>query len=300
MLDVCLMGTGGCMPKLDRWLASAILRFCGKSIVIDCGEGTQLAMKKAGFTFKPCGLILITHFHADHISGLPGFLLSMGNEGRSEKVIIAGPRGLSHVVESLCVVAPGLPFEIEIHEFPQKGGELFYHGIKITAFEAAHSCPCMGYRIDIPRAGKFDPEKARENNVPLKLWSKLQKGESITLDGKEYNPGMVLGPERRGLRVSYVTDTRPTNSICEHISDSDLLICEGTFGEDKKERAKKSMHMTMSEAASVAKASGSAKLWLTHFGPSVTSPEELSEAAKEIFPETYVGYDSMKETLYFE
>lgn len=300
MLDVCLLGTGGCIPKSDRWLASALFRYRGKSILIDCGEGTQIALKRAKFTFKPIDVILITHFHADHISGLPGFLLSMGNEGRCEKVTIAGPAGLSHVVKSLLVIAPGLPFELEIHEFPEEGGVLRMDDVQITSFKAKHSCSCLGYRIDIPRAGKFDPERAKANNVPLKLWSKLQKGESATLDGVEYAPDMVLGPERKGLRVCYVTDSRPTRAIREAAEGADLLICEGMFGDEKRDRALKAMHMTMAEAASIAKEANCAALWLTHFSPSVNSPSEFINEAEDVFPETRAGYDSMTETLFFE
>ena len=118
MLDVCLLGTGGTMPLKNRWLSSAIFRYNGRCILADCGEGTQIALKTALFTFKPIDVICLTHFHADHVSGLPGMLLSMGNEGRTEPVLIIGPRGTRKVVSSLRIIAPGLPFEIEIAEKP--------------------------------------------------------------------------------------------------------------------------------------------------------------------------------------
>ncbi len=300
MLDVCLMGCGGSMPKPDRWLSSAILRFEGKSVVIDCGEGTQLAMKEAGFAFKSVGVILVTHFHADHVSGLPGFLLSMGNEGREDPVLIAGPRGIARVVHSLCVVAPGLPFEVEILELPHKGGEFSRDGFEITAFEADHTCPCLGYRLDIPRAGKFDPERAKAADIPLKFWNRLQHGETIEEDGRKFTPDLVLGPDRKGLSVSYLVDTRPLPGMAEAVAGSDLLIAEGMFGEDKSGRAEKSMHMTMAEAAGIARDGGVSALWLTHFSPSVPDPGEFLSEATAIFPGAEAGVDGKKTTLFFE
>ena len=300
MLDVCLMGCGGSMPKPDRWLSSAILRFEGKSVVIDCGEGTQLAMKKAGFAFKSVGVILVTHFHADHVSGLPGFLLSMGNEGREDPVLIAGPRGIARVVHSLCVVAPGLPFEVEIKELPRNGGGFSRDGFEIKAFEANHTCPCLGYRLDIPRAGKFDPDRARGGGIPLKYWNRLQHGETVAENGRVYTPDLVLGPPRKGLSVSYLVDTRPLAGMASAVAGSDLLIAEGMFGRDKAERAEKSMHMTMEEAARIAKDGEVKDLWLTHFSPSVPDPAEFISEARAIFPGAEAGEDGKKTTLFFE
>ncbi len=299
MLDVCLMGCGGSMPKPDRWLSSAIMRLEGKSVVIDCGEGTQLAMKEAGFAFKSVGVILITHFHADHVSGLPGFLLSMGNEGRTDPVLIAGPRGISRVVRSLCVVAPDLPFEVEILEIPREGGSFSRDGFDVETVEASHTCPCFGYRIRINRAGKFDPEKAESNGVPLKYWNRLQHGETVTDGDLVFTPDLVLGPPRRGITVSYVVDTRPLPGMAKAVEGSDLLIIEGMFGEEKRERAEKSMHMTMAEAARIARDAGAEKVWLTHFSPSVPDPGEFIGEARAIFSAAEPGEDGMKTTLFF-
>ena len=300
MLDVCLMGCGGSMPKPDRWLSSAILRLDGKSVVIDCGEGTQLAFKEAGFAFKSVGVILITHFHADHVSGLPGFLLSMGNEGREEPILIIGPRGISRVVHSLCVVAPGLPFDVEILEIPRDGEKFVRDGFEISSFETRHTCPCVGYRLHVPRAGKFDPDRARENGVPLKYWNRLQHGETIEDCGAVFTPDLVLGPARRGLTVSYLVDTRPAEGMADFVHGSDLFICEGMFGEDKTERAKESMHMTMAEAAAIAADADVRRLWLTHFSPPVPDPTEFIGEAEAVFPGAECGQDGKKITLFFD
>jgi len=310
MLDVCLMGCGGSIPKPDRWLTSALFRYGGECVVIDCGEGTQLAMKEAGFVAGKVSLILLTHFHADHVSGLPGLLLSIANEGRVDPVVIAGPKGTSRIVSALCIIAQGLPFQIYIYEFPNGGGELPAEylpvntnaacAVKIRSFPGRHSMPCLGYRISLPRGGKFDPVRAKEQGIPVKLWSRLQKGETIEQDGVTYTPDMVLGGARRGIEVSYVTDTRPTEVIVEAVRDSDLLICEGMFADDKTERAKKSRHMTASEAAKIALDAEVRALWLTHYSPSMPDPKEAEKEAREIFPNAEAGFDGKHILMQFE
>lgn len=310
MLDVCLLGTGGAIPKLDRWLSSALLRYNGSSVVIDCGEGTQLALKAAGFTFKQIDIILITHFHADHISGLPGMLLSMGNEGRTEAVTIAGPKGLSKVVSSLCSVAPNLQFPVNVYEFPSKGGSLpsvytpwdeyIVPPLTISSLPLKHSLPCLGYRISLVRAGKFDPDRAKENGIPLEYWGRLQKGETIKAGRKTFKPEMVLGPERKGIDVSFITDTRPFDGIADFVKGSDLLISEVTFPAEKKQRAIESFHMTSEEVADIAKKAEVGKLWMTHYSPSMPDPEEAYNEIKELFPSVTAAYDGMRELIKFE
>ena len=168
MLEVTLLGTGGTMPLKNRWLSSCLIRHMGHSILIDCGEGTQIALKHSENKFKPIDIICITHFHADHISGLPGFLLSMSNEGRTEPVTIIGPAGLKKVVNALCIIAPNLPFELNLLEYPTDISDFEYNDIKITPFSVKHSVVCAGYNFKLKRVGKFDIEKAKKNNVPMK------------------------------------------------------------------------------------------------------------------------------------
>ncbi len=294
MLDVCVLGCGGVVPKADRHLASAYLRYNGYGVLIDCGEGTQLAVKKAGFLLSRIGLILITHFHADHMSGLPGLLLSMGNEGRTEPVTIAGPQGIEDVVRSLCVIAPEIPFAIEY--VPVEDFDSFERGgISVTAFELLHSCPCFGYDIRIPRGGKFDKARAEANGVPMQYWKRLQQGE--TVDG--YTPDMVLGERRRGIHVTYATDTRPLDIIATMADGADLLICEGMFEHDKLDRAKEARHMTIREAAALAAEAQPEELWLTHYSPSMPDPAEFASEANA-FPNTVLTKDGTMKTIRFQ
>lgn len=301
MLDVCLLGSGGMMPLPYRHLTSLMARYNGSSILIDCGEGTQVAIKEKGWSVKPIDVICFTHYHADHISGLPGLLLTLGNAERKEPLLMIGPRGLERVVTSLRVIAPDLPFEIRFMELSQNSQTIQMKGYEIEAFRVQHNITCYGYSIKIPRAGKFDPEKAKANRVPLKCWNRLQKGENVLMDGIAYTPDMVLGEERRGLKLTYCTDSRPVKSISDHAQRADLFICEGMYGEEGKEKkAREYKHMTFYEAAQLAKTAQVKEMWLTHYSPSLVQPQPYMEKVKSIFPYSKAGKDRMTCTLMFE
>lgn len=295
------------MPLPYRWLTSLLVRYNGKSILIDCGEGTQIAMKKKSLSPNPIDVILFTHYHADHISGLPGLLLSMANSERTDPVLMVGPKGLSRVVGSLRVIAPDLPFEIRYRELtlPQETFEMpGEKDLHITAFHVNHRVSCYGYSLTLDRAGRFDAERAKAQDIPIKCWNRLQRGETITLeDGTVYTPDMVMGPARKGLKVTYCTDSRPTKSIVEAAAGADLFICEGMYGtDDKLDKAKDKKHMTFSEAAQMARdAEPSPKrMWLTHFSPAENHPESFLPDAQKIFPPVIAGRDGKSLTLRFE
>lgn len=301
MLDLCLLGTGGMMPLPNRRLTSLMTRLNGSSLLIDCGEGTQVSIREKGWSFHSIDTICFTHYHADHISGLPGLLLSMGNADRKEPVKLIGPKGLERVVNALRVIAPELPFCLEFIELTEPSQTLSINGYEISAFKVNHNVVCYGYSIRVPRAGKFMPEKAAGNGVPQKLWSRLQKGEVLELDGKEYTPDMILGPERKGIKVTYCTDTRPVPVIAEMASDSDLFICEGMYGEkDKGNKAREYKHMTFYEAANLAKEACVKELWLTHYSPSLVKPEEYLNDVKKIFERSVTAKDKRSITLDFD
>lgn len=301
MLDVCLLGSGGMMPLPYRWLTALMTRFNGSSLLIDCGEGTQIAIKEKGWSFKPIDVICFTHYHGDHISGLPGLLLTMGNADRREPLTLIGPKGLERVVNSLRVIAPELPFPIQCVEIEGARQTFEMNGYRLKAFKVNHNVLCYGYTLEIDRAGKFDVERAKEQGIPQQYWSRLQKGDSIEADGKLLTPDMVLGPARKGIKLTYTTDTRPVDSIRENAKDSDLFICEGMYGEkDKAAKAVEYKHMTFYEAAQLAKDAQVKEMWLTHYSPSLTRPEEYMDEVREIFPAAKPGKDKMSVELAFE
>lgn len=289
------------MPLPYRWLTSMMARCDGCSLLIDCGEGTQIALKEKGWSPKPIDVICFTHYHADHISGLPGLLLTMGNAERTEPLLLVGPKGLERVVSALRVIAPELPFPIRFLELEEAREQFTVGPYLIDAYRVNHNVTCYGYAVSIPRAGRFDADRARAQNIPLKAWSRLQKGEKLTIDGVDYTPDMVLGETRRGLKVAYCTDTRPVPVIAEYARDADLFICEGMYGEEGKEvKAREYKHMTMYEAAGLAAKAQPRELWLTHYSPSLTRPEEFIDQVKQIFPRAKAARDGWTRELDFD
>ena len=304
MFDIALVGTGGMMPLPNRYLSSLLIRYEGRMLLIDCGEGTQVTAKQVGWGFKNIDCICLTHFHADHVAGLPGLLLTIGMSGREEPLTIVGPPGVCHIVRSICVIAQEIPFEINFVELPYAGRRdmaVPLTNFILSAAPADHNCPCFAYRVDVRRRGKFDLQAARDLDIPTRLWNRLQNGTEVEHEGRIYTPDMVMGAERKGISVSYCTDSRPPKGLPEFIQGSDIFVCEGQYGEDEKlEKARSHRHMIFSEAAALARDGDVGKLWLTHFSPAMPNPGEFVQNARDIFPNSYVGYDRMMETLKFE
>ncbi len=290
------------MPLPYRYLTAAMMRYNGSNLLIDCGEGTQIAIKAKGWTFKPIDIICFTHYHADHISGLPGLLLTMGNAERTEPLTLIGPKGLERVVNALRTIAPELPFSLCFLEITEPEQDFMINGYHIHAFRVNHNVLCYGYTVEIKRAGKFMVEQAIARQIPQKFWSRLQKGETMTdEDGRVFTPKMVLGAPRKGIKVTYCTDTRPAEQIARCASGADLFICEGMYAEpDMLTKAKQKKHMTFYEAAKLARDAGAASLWLTHFSPSLVHAREYMPKVREIFPHTYLGEDGKSVELVFE
>lgn len=289
------------MPLPYRWLTALMTRYNGSSILIDCGEGTQIAIKEKGWSFKPIDAICFTHFHGDHISGLPGLLLTMGNAERTEPLTLIGPKGLERVVNSLRIIAPELPFPIEFRELTKPQEEFSLNGYRIRAFRVNHNVTCYGYSLEIDRAGKFQLDRALELEIPKQFWNRLQKGETVEDGETVYTPDMVMGAQRKGIKLVYCTDTRPTASIAENAKGADLFICEGMYGEkDKQAKAVENKHMTFYEAARLAREADVGEMWLTHYSPSLTRPEEFMDEVRRIFPRAKAGKDRKSAELNFE
>lgn len=312
MIEVALLGTGGGMPMPERNLSALLIRYKGRKILVDCGEGTQVSMRMLGWGFKSLDVICITHGHGDHTVGLPGLLTTLGNSGRTEPITVIGPSGITDIVNGLRVIAPFLPYEIKIVEAPQSslGFSKLYGGLElsdeipditISTLDLDHTWPCIGYSFCVHRRPEFDPMKALENGVPKELWNRLQGGESpIEYQGSSYSGYMVQGEERKGIKISFITDTRPTEGIPGFIEGSDLFVCEGVYGDDDNlDKALASKHMTFREAAHLAKDGSVKELLLTHFSPSMGDPEKYLGNALEVFGNTTLGTDRMVRELNF-
>ena len=225
--------------------------------------------------------ILITHAHADHVLGLPGLLLTLAfsGKGKVEPLTIYGPPPIEEVLRGLLVVAHRLPYPL--HLVTLSGGETFpledLEDVKASCTQVEHDVPCLAYSLSVPRAPRFDVERARALDLPVNHWGTLQRGQSIEFGDRTIDPEEVLGSPRRGLRLVLVTDTAPTPEVVEFVraggEGADLLIAEGMYAseEDKPVRWE-SFHMTFSEVATLARDGHARRLWLTHFGPSLETP----------------------------
>lgn len=301
MIDVMLLGNGAMMPLPDRYLSATLFRTGSHMHLIDCGEGTQVAMRQHGWGFKRLDSILLTHFHADHIAGIPGLMHTLAHSGKTDPLHIVGPKATYQIIEGLFIIVGQLPFDVFIHEMEQ-GSELdLPGGVRVSVAEGEHRGPVLSYRFDVDRAPAFLPERAEALGVPVNLWSNLQRGESVEVKGRNISPDEVLSGPREGVSFGIATDTRPVDAIARLQHGVDLLIAEGTYGDDADgDKAQERGHMTFREAATLANRIEAGALWLTHFGVGLVQPEEFLENAVSVFPRTTLGVSGLKGTIRFD
>jgi len=297
-LSVIFLGTSGSTPTPQRSLPAIAIKRKGEIILFDCGEGAQRQMIMAKLSFHRKMKIFITHMHGDHVLGLPGLIQTMSLFDRQRKLEIYGPKGLEEFIDVIQrTVQYTLTFPLEIHEI-EKPGTICEEGeYAILAEEADHVIPSFAFAlVEKPRPGKFYPEKARELGIPEgPLWSKLQKGHSVTLpDGRKIKPSEVVGPPRPGRKIVYSGDTRPCMNVVRLARNADLLIHDATLDDELFDKAYEDGHSTPSQAAEIAKKANVRRLVLTHISARYRSTEKLLEQAKRIFPNVLIAEDFMK------
>ncbi|NNM53671.1 MAG: ribonuclease Z [Spirochaetales bacterium] len=299
-LEVFVLGTGGMMPLPHRHLTSALVRREGDLFLFDCGEGTQVALKKLNLRWKKISAIFISHTHADHVTGLPGMLMLSSQVDRTDPLYLIGPPRLKEYYEvNRRSLEMYVNYEIIVHEIsnPSEPQVVFKgDGYQVRSFPLNHSRVCVGYTLEEElRPGIFHPEKARELGVPMgPFWAQLQAGEAVTVAGRTVTSDAVLGPPRSGVKFSYVTDTAPLASIAGEVKDSDLLLCEGMFTRDLEAGAREKKHLTSTQAAEIATgAGGVASLGLFHYSPRCNEKElkRLLTEAREVFPNAFLARD---------
>lgn len=298
MVQVTLLGSGATRPLPHRALAALWLQVGGRGLLFDCGEGTQVSAQRFGASLYRLDTLLLTHYHGDHLFGLPGLLQSMAALGRTEPVTVAGPPGLDGVLDAVLTLAGPLPFALCRHTFGDCRGSLALpSGAVVTAFPARHRVPCCSYLYTLPRAGRFDPDKAKALGIPVALWRSLQAGQPAG----GFTPDQVLGPARRGLRLLYATDTEPTAELAEQARGADLLCMDATYADDADApKARLYGHATCAEAGALAAEAGVRRLWLTHYSAAVTDQEAGLAAARRQFPAAEAGFDGKTLTLTFD
>lgn len=282
------------MPLPGRPLSACLIRVNGETILWDCGEGTQVNWRASGWAFRSTSTILLSHLHADHVAGLPGILFQIAHAGRTEPVTIYGPPRTHDVVSHLFSIVGRLPFELGVGEL--SGGEEIElaGGLRATTLHVHHRSHCLAWRLDLPRARRFDPQRARGLGVPIDQWKRLQGGEPVG----GIMPSQVLGPPRRGLRVSLVTDTSVFDDLAGFVAGSDLLVCEAMYARDEDaERAQERGHMTARQAGRLAHDGAVHRLWLTHFSPAVENVADVEIAARAEYPGATVGTPGLTLTL---
>ena len=306
MLTITLLGTAATMPLPDRALTAAVAECGGHSLLLDCGEGTQTAARRAGVNLMKLDAICLTHYHGDHIFGLPGLLQTLGCQGRTRPLALYGPKGLGEVWAALRVLTGPLPYPVcpEVLDAPAALRERFGgwpQGAKLTPVPTRHRVTSQGYRLDLPRAGRFSPEKARALGVPVQQWKLLQKGQSVAVEGRTVRPAQVLGAPRRGLSVVFSGDTAACPGLLQAAQDADLLLCDATYALPEQEaQARQWGHSTFGQSAALAAQARAKRLWLTHYSPMITDPEEYAAQAQSIFPAAECGFDGKSITLQYE
>ena len=304
MLTITLLGTAATMPLPDRALSTAFAACGGHRLPCDRGGGA--AARRAGVNLMRADAVCLTHYHGDHIFGLPGLLQTLGAQGRTRPLLLVGPKGLAGIWSAVRALTGPLPYAVRLQEADgplalDALSEGWPAGAVLRPFATRHRVPSVGYRLELPRAGRFDPARARALGVPVQQWKMLQKGQSVAVEGRTVQPAQVLGAPRKGLSVVFSGDTAPCPYYLQAAHDADLLICDATYAlPEQEDQARQWGHSTFGQSATLAAQARAKRLWLTHYSPMITDPEEYAAQAQSIFPAAECGFDGKSITLQYE
>lgn len=318
MIDIVLLGSGATMPTPARGLSAAVLRCAGRCILFDCGEGTQVSLRREKISPVKIDLIALTHYHGDHSFGLPGLLQTMNCLRRVEPLYITGPKGLTEAMEPILRLAGQLDYEIRlVPEIDPPGvGLRCFHpkwpaGAWLQVFPTEHRVPSQGYAFLLSRPPRFLPEKARALGIPVELWKQIIAaapatpirigGAPLRKEGQIVRGLHLMGEARKGLRIVFTGDTQPCHATAAYGHRADLIIHDATYGEDaQEEEAALWGHSTFRQAAAIAAEAQAQRLWLTHFSQAMNAPDAFLGNAAAVFPATRCGYDGLRVTLGFD
>lgn len=294
-MEFVFLGTSSAIPTSYRNHSAISLKAFGEIMLFDCGEGTQLQMSKAKISPMKISKIFLTHYHGDHILGLPGIIQSMAFRGRKEPLHIFGPKGLLPLIDNVRNFGYySLTFEIYMHEV-EEGIIIEEENYKISCCPMEHSVLNLAYKIEEKRKPKFIRKKAIDLGIkPGPDFGRLQQGIPIELDGKTIMPEEVLGGERKGRIIVYSGDTHPCKQMIKFAKDADILIHESTFEGKYNDKAREAYHSTSIQAAQIAKKANIKKLLLTHVSTRYKKSDLLTAEAKEIFENSIVAEDFMQ------
>lgn len=296
-VELTFLGTSSAVHSKQRNHPAIALKAFGEIFLFDCGEGTQKQLLFTKVSPMKIDKIFITHYHGDHILGLPGLLQSLSLQGRENKLTIYGPKGLARLenaIYSLGYCAIDYPIDfVEI----ESGTVIETDEYLIKSQLVNHNVPNLAYSVEEKKKPKFMREKAIELGVPVgPLFGKLHNGEEVEVNGKIIKPEQVLGESRKGIKITYSGDTKPCDEMISFAKDSTLLIHEATFANEHYDNAKDHFHSTAKSAASIAEKSNTEKLIITHFSTRYGEPyaKILLKEAKEVFENTEVAHDLME------
>ncbi|WP_421622528.1 ribonuclease Z [Borrelia sp. MN22-0132] len=305
--NINILGTGGTRPLHNRYLTSVLIEYHGESFLFDCGEATQMSLRKQKISWQKIKMICITHLHADHITGLLGIVMLMAQSGntRKEPLTIIGPIGIKKYLETnIELLRVHKNYDIIYKEIIiNKTESILYEDKKkrIEYIKLKHSIDCIGYLfIEKNKPGKFDTQKAESLNIPKgPIRKKLQEGYEVILNGKKILPSDILGEPQKGLKFAYITDTAYFEKLSTHIKNFNLVIIESTFKNELKEEAKKKLHLTAKLAAKITKEAKVNQTGLIHFSERYTLNKDLCELldeAKQEYPngEIFLTKDGMR------